>query len=88
MSYKFDPENPLVKLEVNRILKMASSSYPGVPVMFADSSVVKSDPASDGYVVDEKKTYLKIPLYFTLGLAALVIIAGLIIIFKVKKPSS
>ena len=85
---EFDPENPLVKLEVNRILKMASSSYPGVPVMFADSSAVKSDPASDGYVVDEKKTYLKIPLYFTLGLAALVIIAGLIIIFKVKKPSS
>jgi len=86
---EFDPENPLVKLEVNRILKMASSSYPGVPVMFADSSAIGSDYVSDdGYVIDKQKSYLRIPLYFTLGLAALVIIAGLIIIFKVKKPSS
>jgi hypothetical protein len=85
---EFDPENPLVKLEVNRILKRASSSYPGVPVMFADSVAVKSDQVSDGYVVDEKRSYLKIPLYFTLGLVTLIILTGLIILYKVKKNQS
>ena len=86
---EFDPENPLVKLEVNRILKMASSSYPGVPVMFGDSEVVKTDQVyDDGYVIDEEKAYLRIPLYFTLGLVAFVIITGLIILLKVKKSTS
>jgi hypothetical protein len=85
---EFDPENPLVRLEVNRILKRASSSYPGVPVMFSDSVAVKSDQVSDGYVVDEKGSFLKIPLYFTLGLVTLIIVIGLIILFKVKKKPS
>ena len=85
---EFDPENPLVRLEVNRILKRASSSYPGVPVMLADSLVVKSNQVSDGYVVDEKRSYLKIPLYFTLGLVIVIIVIGLIILLKVKRNPS
>jgi len=85
---EFDPENPLVRLEVNRILKRASSSYPGVPVMLADSVVVKSNQVSDGYVVDEKRSYLKIPLYFTLGLVIVIIVIGLIILLKVKRNPS
>lgn len=86
---EFDPENPLVRLEVNRILKMTSSSYPGVPVMFSDSAVVGSDQASDdGYVIDKEKSYLRIPLYFILGLITLIIITALIILLKVKKSSS
>jgi hypothetical protein len=84
----FDPENPLVKLEVNRILKMASSSYPGVPVTFTDSLVVKSDLDSDGYVVDKEKSYLKIPLYFTLVLVSLIIIISILILLKAKRSSS
>ena len=85
---EFDPENPLVRLEVNRILKRASSSYPGIPVMLADSVVVKSNQVSDGYVVDEKRSYLKIPLYFTLGLVIVIIVIGLIILLKVKRNPS
>ena len=27
----FDPENPMIKMEINRILRMGASSYPGVP---------------------------------------------------------
>lgn len=84
---EFDPENPLVKLEVNRILKMGSSSYPGVPVIFTDSTI-KSDLVSDGYVIDEQKSYLKITLYFILGLATLIVIIGLIILFNAKKKRS
>jgi hypothetical protein len=85
---EFDPENPLVRLEVNRILKRASSSYPGIPVMLTDSVVVKSNQVSDGYVVDEKRSYLKIPLYFTLGLVIVIIVIGLIILLKVKRNPS
>ena len=81
----FDPENPLVKLEVNRILKMASSSYPGVPVTFTDSLAVRSDLDSEGYIVDNKGSYLRIPLYFTLSLIAIIITASLIILIKAKK---
>ena len=84
---EFDPENPLVKLEVNRILKMGSSSYPGVPVMFPDSTL-KSDLVSDGYVIDEKKSYLKVTLYFILGFVTLIIIIVLILLFKAKKRVS
>jgi len=84
---KFDPENPLVKLEVNRILKMGSSSYPGVPVMFPDS-ILKSGLVSDGYVIDEKKSYLKVPLYFILGFVTLIITIVLILLFKAKKRIS
>lgn len=84
---EFDPENPLVKLEVNRILKMGSSSYPGVPVMFPDSTL-KSDLVSYGYVIDEKKSYLKITLYFILGFVTLIIIIVLILLFKAKNRAS
>lgn len=69
----FDPENPYVKLEVNRILKMGSSSYPGVPVMFADSTM-KSDLDYDGYIVDDNKPYLKVKLYIILGFVTIIII--------------
>ena len=78
---EFDPENPLVKLEVNRILKMGSSSYPGAPVMFPDSTL-KLDLVSDGYVTDEKKSYLKVTLYFILGFVSLIIIICLILIIS------
>ena len=81
---KFDPENPLVKLEVNRIMKMGSSSYPGVPVMFPDSTL-KSDLVSDGYVTDEKKSYLKLSLYIILGFVTLIIMIVLILLLKAKK---
>ena len=84
---EFDPENPMVKLEVNRILKMGSSSYPSIPVMFPDSTL-KSDLVPDGYVIDGKKSYLKVTLYFIIGFVTLIIIIVLILLFKTKKKAS
>ena len=69
----FDPENPYVKLEVNRILKMGSSSYPGVPVMYADSTM-KSDLDYDGYIVDDNKPYWNVKLYIILGFVTIIIL--------------
>ncbi len=80
----FDPENPMVKLEVDMILKMGSSSYPSVPVLSSDPTL-KSDLVDDGYVIDEKKSYLKAMLYFILGFVTLIIFIGLILLFKAKK---
>lgn len=84
---EFDPENPLVKLEVSRIMKMGSSSYPSIPVMFSDSTL-KSDLVSDGYIIDEKKSYLKVTLYFILGFVTLIITIVLILLIKAKRKSS
>ena len=84
-SLEFDPENPLVKLEVTRILKIASSSFPGVPVMFADSATIRSNVDSEGYVIDKKKSWLRIHLYFTLSLTGVIIITGLILLLRARK---
>ena len=37
----FDPENPMVKMEVSRIMKMGDSSYPGVPFGYQQSPEFK-----------------------------------------------
>ena len=84
-SLEFDPENPLVKLEVTRILKTASASFPGVPVMFNDSATVRTDQDSDGYIIDKKKSWLRIHLYFTLSLAVVIILTGLILLIRARK---
>lgn len=84
---EFDPENPMVKIEVNRIMKMGSSYYPSIPVMFSDSTL-KSDLVSDGYIIDEKKTYLKVTLYFILGFVSFIIIISLILLIRAKRKSS
>jgi len=83
----FDPENPMIKYEVNRILKKGSSVYPGVPVMFPDSTL-KSDSVSDGYVIDKERAYLKSTLYFILGFVTIIIVIVLILLYKGKKRSS
>lgn len=51
----FDPENPMVKMEINRILRMGASSYPGVPLEYqelvvefdSDSNSESNEPAID-----------------------------------------
>ena len=84
---EFDPENPLVKIEVNRILKMGSSSYPNVPVVFTDSTM-ESNLDSDGYIIDGEKSYLNVTLYFALGFIALIIFVILTLLLKAKKKTS
>jgi hypothetical protein len=81
---KFDPENPMVKIEVNRILRKGSSSYPNVPFTFPDS-VSKSDLISEGYVVDEKEHPLKFVIYFIVGFIILIIVTAIILILKQKR---
>lgn len=81
---KFDPENPMVKIEVSRILRMGSSSYPDVPFTFPDS-VSKSDLISEGYVIDEKECPLKFVIYFIVGFVTLIIVTAMILILKAKK---
>ena len=46
-SLGFDPENPMIKMEINRILRMGASSYPGVPFGYQEL-VVEFDSDSEG----------------------------------------
>lgn len=51
----FDPENPMVKMEISRILRMGAASYPGVPLAYqelvvefdSDSNSEFNEPAID-----------------------------------------
>ncbi len=79
----FDPENPFVKIEVNRILKKGSSSFPGIPIVFSDSAYISLNE-SDGYVVDKPKSSLRIIIYFLSGMALLIIIIGFIVLYRNK----
>jgi hypothetical protein len=85
-SLEFDPENPVVKMEVSRILKKASSFYAGVPVVYQDS-LRKSGSLSGSYIIDENKSHLHVLLYITGGLAVITIITVLLIFFKAKRKN-
>jgi len=62
-SLEFDPENPMVKMEVSQILGKGFSSYPGVPVAY-QYSIRKSESPSEAYVIDKNKFSLQVLLYF------------------------
>ena len=79
----FDPENPFVKLEVNRILKKGSSSFPGIPMVFSDSASISVNE-SDGYIVDKQGSSLSIIMYFLSGMALFIIFIGFILIYRNK----
>ena len=85
-SLEFDPENPVIKMEVSRILKKGSSFYPGVPVVYQDS-LRKSGSLSGSYVIDENKSHLHVLLYITGGLAVITIITVLFIFIKSKRKN-
>jgi len=42
----FDPENPMIKMEINRILRMGASSYPGVPFGYQELVVDFDDDSN------------------------------------------
>jgi hypothetical protein len=74
----------MMKIEVNRILRMGSSAYPNVPFTFPDS-VSKSDLIPEGYVIDEKEYPLKFVIYFIVGFVTLIILTAMILILKQKR---
>jgi len=85
-SLKFDPENPMIKMEVSQILKKGFSSYPGAPVVYQDS-IRKSESLSETYIIDENRSNLQVLLYFTGGLLFIIVITGLLILSKAKRKN-
>lgn len=79
----FDPENPLIKLEMNRILKKGLTSYPGTPAYYPSQALKTNSQDDPLYVIDDQ-SYLKKPLYYFIFLSLLVVICGLLFILKKK----
>jgi len=83
-SLEFDPENPMVIMEVSRILKKGTSSYPSVPSEYQEVSR-NSESYSTPYIVDEEIKPLRVLKYAFGGFVILILVAGLIIFFRAKK---
>jgi hypothetical protein len=77
----FDPENPFIKLEMNRILRKGLSRSPGTPVYYQSSGENTNNQDDPLYVVDDQ-SYVKIPLYYLGFLSLLVIVCGLLFILN------
>ncbi len=78
----FDPENPMIKLEISQILSKGASLYPGVPVgsrRERDRSQIDFDLSVGG------ESLLKKQLYLMAGLAAFIIFGGLLIAVRASK---
>ena len=84
----FDPENPMVKLEISRIVRKGLASYPGVAM--GHQPPVKEPKASSVSPVTQpqSKPVWQKPLYFLIGSAALIIAVGLFIVLRAgrRKP--
>ncbi len=74
----FDPENPVIKLEINRILRKGLASSPGAPVYYQSPGANTNSQEDPLYVVDDQ-SYMKKPLYYLGFLSLLVIIVGLLL---------
>jgi hypothetical protein len=80
----FDPENPMIKLEMSQILRKGTSSYPGIPV----GSQRKTSPSQrDAHLFGVGESFLKKQLYFIAGLAVLIIIGGLFVAFRTARKN-
>jgi len=83
----FDPENPVIKLEMNRILRKGLAHSPGVPLSYQSPRTNTNNQDDPLYVVDDQ-SYLRKPLYIMGFLSLLIIMSGLLIILQKrrKKP--
>jgi len=79
----FDPENPVIKLEMNRILGKGLASSPGTPVYYRSQGSNSNNQDDPLYVVDDK-CYLKKPLFY-LGVLSLIVITGGLLLFLIKR---
>jgi hypothetical protein len=80
----FDPENPMIKLEISQILRKGTSSYPGVP-LGSQRNRGQSQRGSNPFGGEE--SFLQKQLYFVAGLAVLIIIGGLFITFRTARKN-
>jgi hypothetical protein len=80
----FDPENPLIKLEMNRILRKGLASSPGAPVYYQSPGANTNNQDDPLYVVDDQ-SYIKKPLYYLGFLSLLVIIGGLLFFLNKRR---
>ncbi len=83
-SLEFDPENPMIKMEISRILQKGNSSYPGVPSGYQDVPG-NSESSSAPYIVDKEKTHFKVVKYSFGGFIILILIASFFIYIRAKK---
>ena len=81
---RFDPENPLIKLEMNRILRKGLANSPGTPVYYQSPGAETDNQDDPLYVVDDQ-SYVKKSLYYLGFLSLLVIISGLLFIYKKRR---
>lgn len=81
----FDPENPMVKIEANRILT-GPCSYPGVPA-FPGNYQQEPENHDEPFMSEDDGAYSKILFYSVLGFITLItfIILILFLIVKVKR---
>lgn len=80
----FDPENPVIKLDMNRILRKGHAGSPGTPVHQQSKRASANNLDDPLYVVDDQSYIIK-PLYYLGLLSLLVIIIGLLILNKRRK---
>ena len=77
----FDPENPMVKREMSRILLKGSSFYPGVPVRTPGIGTKSKSPLAPNRTIDNKSN-LRFSLIIIACLILFIIVPGLIILIK------
>jgi len=82
----FDPENPLVRLRMNQILRKGSVNFAGVPIQQRASSTSTSFQ-DDPLFVDDSISFERRTIPYLVILATAVLAAGLIVVFKKKRTS-
>ncbi|MCJ7778271.1 MAG: hypothetical protein MUP16_08165, partial [Sedimentisphaerales bacterium] len=110
-SLGFDPESPIVKMEISWIINkgIGGDFYPSVPLGYQEfvmepesenqtrqnlpaqvqnihwpTTFDTNAPPENSFLAESKPVLLK-PLYFIVGLAALTIVAGLIIVLRATR---
>jgi hypothetical protein len=100
----FDPENPMIKMEINRIMRRGSS-YPDVPLNYINENInpdstkqkINETPVKQKVNDNSKTAKSKVTkesdlfdrfLYITSGLTVLIIAVGIFILYKNKNLGS
>ena len=77
----FDPENPMIRMEISQILMKGTSFYPGVPFGYKKRSN-PSRIASNPFRVSGRKSFLEKQLYLLAGLAVVIIFGGIFFVLR------
>lgn len=77
----FDPENPMIRMEISQILIKGSSLYPGVPFGY-EKSKDQSQIANNPFAFSERKSALRKQLYLIAGLAVFIIFGSMFFVLR------